>query len=159
MNTVIIDENEVIHRGVSDFLANSSFEIVAHCHSLLDYSQVMAGKPMVDLVISEANIGRMGLQQVITMIKKQSGNAKLIIFSEFDDPFLIQQAKYLGADGFIQKSVRSHEFVNRLQDLNKYGNIWNNAAGTPGHAPLPESVTNIGSQKTTGNDFARNLFC
>ena len=126
MNTVIIDEHEVIHIGVREFLANSSFDVVAHCRSLSDYSQVMAAGASVDLILTEATIGGLGPYPVIEAIKKQSGDAKLVIFSEF--PSLVRHAERLGADGFIVKAVRSFEFVKKLEDLQRYGSLWTSPA-------------------------------
>lgn len=128
MKTVIIDEHEVVHMGVREFVAKSSFEIVAHCHTLSDYSQFMADHSMVDLILTEATIDGLELKQVIESIQEQSGEAKLIVFSEFDDPSLIQRAEELGADGFILKSVTSREFIDKLEDLQREGNIWTTAA-------------------------------
>lgn len=148
MNTVTIDENEVIHRGVREFLASSSFEVVAHCHRLQDYVQLMANGVKTDLILTEASVGSNSLRKVIETIKKQSGDAKLIVFSEFDVPLLVQEARELGADGFIPKSVSSSEFTNKLQELQRDGNIWSSTKRAPEQASLPKFATNVNSLNT-----------
>lgn len=131
MKTVIIDEYEVVHRGVSEFLANSSFDVVARCRTLPDYSQAVTDELMVDLILTEVSVGGMELSRIFKTIRKQSGSAKVVVFSEFDDPSLIQQAKDLGADGYILKSVTSFEFVSKLQDLQCHGSIWSSDLTEP----------------------------
>ena len=148
MNTVTIDENEVIHRGVREFLASSSFDVVAHCHCLQDFEQLMANGVKTDLILTEVNVGSNSLRQVIETVRKQNGDAKLIVFSEFDIPLLVQEAKELGADGFIPKSVSSSEFADKLQDLQRNGNIWSSTKETPKQSTLPELASDINSQKT-----------
>ena len=131
MKTLIIDEQEVIHRGVSEFLANSSFEVVAHCHNLLDYLQVMTGGLTVDLILTDASIRGMGLRRVIQTIRRQTSKAKLVVFAEFDDPSCIEQAREPGVDGYISKSVTSAELIYQLQELRRNGSIWTSTQPNP----------------------------
>ena len=137
MNTVIIDEHEFVHWGVSEFLSKSSFNVVAHCHTLRDYLQLKASGLVVDLVLTESIVGGIELPGVVNVIKQPLDKTKLIVFSEFDDPASIQRAKDLGADGYIFKNVTASEFVSQLRDFRRYGSIWTHNR--------PELTTNMGS--------------
>ncbi len=135
MNTVIIDEHEIVHWGVSEFLRNSLFDVVAHCHSLREYSQLMASGLVVDLVLTECIVDGIGLSGVVSTIKQQRDTAKCIVFSEVAGPVTVQRAKDLGADGYIFKSVTASEFVDQLRGFLGDGSIWTRE----------RSETNIGS--------------
>lgn len=108
----IVDDHAVVRQGTREILnRNSHFSVVGECESGEGLAGLLELK-RPDILLLDINLpGKNGLQ-LLSELKPQFPELKIILFSAHADLQYIRKAQQLQADGFLSKTIGERE----LQD-------------------------------------------
>lgn len=118
MKIIIVDDHELIREGLKKVTAKESdIEIMGEASNSVELFELL-DKHKVDIVILDISLpGRSGLD-LITDIKIQSPDTKILILTfQPEDRFAIQALR-AGASGYITKSNAARSLVSALRKIN-----------------------------------------
>ncbi len=101
-NVLIVDDEIESLRSVIDFFKKNEWHVttaVDEKEAILEFERVNPSLVLLDLVLERES----GFE-VLTQIRKLSGESRVIIISKYFDYELIKQAMKAGAIGFVQKA-------------------------------------------------------
>lgn len=91
---VICEDHEIVVDGIEMLLANSlQYTIVGHARKETDLQQLIAEKNP-DIVLLDLNLGKEDGFHILQSIRKKNANIKVIIFTMYDNQFLIERPGY-----------------------------------------------------------------
>jgi len=105
---LIVDDSQAVRQSVIDVLVPAGFEVV-EAEDGLDGEEKISSLADLDLVICDMNMPRMGGLEMLTRVKADAKNERLLVLMMTTEgrPELVQQAKRLGARGWLVKPVKS----------------------------------------------------
>jgi DNA-binding NarL/FixJ family response regulator len=123
MNVLIVDDHEVVRRGLKQILADAFpdaiFAEAANSQEALD----LVGKQRWDILLLDINIpGRNGLE-VLEEVHKHQPKTPVLVLSAFPEQDFALRALKLGAAGYLTKQSASdelHAAVRKALDGGKY---------------------------------------
>ena len=111
---VICEDHEIVVDGIEMLLANSlQYTIVGHARKETDLQQLIAEKNP-DIVLLDLNLGKEDGFHILQSIRKKNANIKVIIFTMYDNQFLIEKARLLKANGYLLKDTINGELKEAL---------------------------------------------
>jgi len=118
MKIIIVDDHELIREGIKKVIARESdIEVIGEaCNS--DELFKLFDKHEIDIVILDISLpGRSGLD-LITDIKAQSPDTKILILTMHPEDRFAVRALRAGASGYITKENASKSLVDALRKIN-----------------------------------------
>lgn len=105
---LIVDDSEAIRHSVSDTLGAAGYEVI-EAEDGLDGEGKVGAHPDLVLVICDMNMPRMGGLEMLARIKGGGRRPELLVLMMTTEgrPELVQEAKRLGARGWLVKPVRN----------------------------------------------------
>lgn len=108
----IVDDHAVVRQGTRELLnRNPQFCVVGECESGEELAELLTLKQPNVLLLDINLPGKNGLQ-LLSELKPQFPQLKIILFSAHSDLQYIRKAQQLQADGFLSKTIGERE----LQD-------------------------------------------
>lgn len=105
IKVIVVEDQTIVREGLCRLLDLSPTIDVAgwaehgnHALQLLEESQP-------DLMLVDIQMPECDGFQLLTQVKQKWPSIRLLVLTTFNDPLYIQQAKTLGADGFLLKDV------------------------------------------------------
>ena len=117
IRTVIVDDHEMVRRGLRDILASDEqIEVVG---------EAADGTLVVDLVrrvcpnvvIVDIRLPSFGGIEVTRQLKQQFPGTKVLCISSYEDGDSLAQALQAGADGFALKTISADELICAVKDV------------------------------------------
>lgn len=167
----IVDDHSIVRFGLKDWLeANSSWKVIntftnsAECLGALE-STLTKDQPEI-IIIDVQLIGETGFS-LCKKLREQYKDIKCVMYSMYDTPGYILQAKDSGAVGYISKVASEQELVKCLEKVQK-GEFYLEQKMIEAQTKL-ETITNIFSkqerlvfelilQKKSNDDIVDELF-
>ena len=111
---VICEDHEIVVDGIERLLANSpQYTIAGHARKETELQQLIADKNP-DIVLLDINLGKEDGFHILESIRKYDTNIKVIIFTMYDNQFLIEKARSLKANGYLLKDTINGELKEAL---------------------------------------------
>ena len=116
---LIADDHKYLIDGVRLSLDDAGFEVVAQTMSVHDilplYKEHKPDAVLVDIMFNQDKTGLDVLADVLNI----DPEAKIIVFSQYDQDELIQKAYVLGAKAFLTKSVKVDTLIEAVRCATK----------------------------------------
>jgi two-component system, NarL family, response regulator NreC len=128
MNLLIVDDHEIVRDGLSIILSH------AYCIDAKEYASDgyeairIAESFSADLVLLDLSMpGGLDGLETLRKLRKLLPEAKIVIFSMFEDISFQKKAYALGADGYLIKQLRRDALVQSLDQILANQKIFNNS--------------------------------
>ena len=110
VKVVIVDDHEVVRRGLVSLLAGSNIKIVGEA-TTGDEALKLTRKHKPDVVLLDIRMpGKDGLV-TLERIRKDMPNVRVVMLSTFDNPTYVARAVAAGAHDYILKGSTRAELV------------------------------------------------
>ncbi|GHV55688.1 DNA-binding response regulator [Spirochaetia bacterium] len=123
---VLVDDHVMIRRGLAARLtAAGRFHIAGEAAALTEARLLLENSETApDLIILDIELGDDNGLALIGTIKERDGKKPaVLVYSVFEDPFRIQSAMHLGAQGYVSKSAGETELLSAI-DAVLAGQTW-----------------------------------
>ncbi len=112
---MVVDDSRIQELQIRNLLADSNYEVVAYCrdgeHALESYRDVMPDVVTMDIIMP----GIDGLETAAALLKEYP-EAKIIIVSSLAYDETVEEAKKIGAKGFLGKPFGQDDLLNALDE-------------------------------------------
>jgi DNA-binding NarL/FixJ family response regulator len=119
MKVLIADAHEVIRVGLKHWLKQWTVVEALDAASALKLYR----KHNPDVVVIESRLPGDGLD-CLARIKRDDPEARVLMFSGYDNPTYIARAVALSAQGYLSKGATSKEFVAAVKTVADGGHVW-----------------------------------
>ena len=111
---VICEDHEIVVDGIEMLLANTpEYAIVGHTKREDELHQLITEKNP-DIILLDLNLGKVDGFHILEGIRKKNTQVKVIIFTMYENEFLIDKARLLKANGYLLKDTISGELKEAL---------------------------------------------
>ena len=112
VNSLLIVEDDVsVLRVLSRYLAESGFAVASSSAFQDAREHIRSACP--DIVSTDVRLGAFNGLQLAMLARNLRPDARVVVFSGFDDPVLKEEARRIGA-AYLVKPVSGQELVNEL---------------------------------------------
>lgn len=114
---IICEDHDVVVDGVRLMLASQhEFQLVGHARTLADVEMlVQAHNPQILLL--DLNLQGDDGFAVLEKLKSSHPTIRVIIVTMYEEAFLVEKAKRLGADGYLLKNMSNGELLNAINQV------------------------------------------
>lgn len=115
MKILVVDDHEVIRRGIRSLLASQpGCEI---CGEAVDGRDAVnkALELQPELVIMDVSMPNLNGLEATRLIRRSVPSAQVLILTQHDSQEMIRQAFHAGAHGFVVKSSVARDLVNAVE--------------------------------------------
>ena len=123
IRVVIVDDHEMIRLGVRALLADSEVEIVAEAKGG-DEAVALVEQFQPDVVILDVRMAEGDGMTALAAILSKSTDARVILFSTYDNPSFTARALALGAAGYLLKTVGRDPFLHAIRTVAAGATLW-----------------------------------
>lgn len=102
LKLLIVDDHEVVRRGISDLLSGSELEIVG----ILDDGQQVVeeiNRLLPDAVLLDVRMAQIDGLAALDQVRREFPDLPVVMFSSYDNPTYIARSVALGANDFVLK--------------------------------------------------------
>lgn len=140
MRVVIVDDQELLRRGLSLLLSTESeVNVVGQAANGIDALSVIADtRP--DVVLSDARMPRMDGIELVTAMRASHPEIPTIILTTFDDDDLVRRAIAAGASGFLLKDSSTDDLVQAMRAALEGGLVIDPRVARIAFSRSPESM-------------------
>ena len=122
----IVDDHNMLLKGLKNYLEESSDWQVAESFTRADacldcLSKISDEKDFPQIIIVDVQLGKESGFELVEKITKSLPDIKCLIYSMYDTPGYILQAKESGAKGYISKVASEEELLLALETLYRGG--------------------------------------
>ena len=111
---VICEDHEIVVDGIEMLLANTpEYAIVGHTKREDELHQLIT-EENPDIILLDLNLGKVDGFHILEEIRKKNTQVKVIIFTMYENEFLIDKARLLKANGYLLKDTISGELKEAL---------------------------------------------
>lgn len=111
---LVIDDHEVVRRGLAALFAGTDIEIVAEVSAPeLAIEQMNRCQP--DVVLLDVRMGDQGGLDLLVQIKAESPQSRVVMLSAYDNPTYVARSVALGANDFVLKSQQRHILIEAIR--------------------------------------------
>jgi DNA-binding NarL/FixJ family response regulator len=152
MKIVVVDDDELFRRAVTDYLSLEGFEVDSYPH-LLDLSVLSKGR-LPDLIICDVILPGCSGVEILKRIRTTPGisDVPFIFLSARVEPSFQREAMNMGGDDYLTKPVSAENLLNAVRARLSRHESRRNPVLT---APLPESRITPASSSELINRFER----
>lgn len=113
---LIVDDHEVVRRGLRDILRGSSFEVCGEAENGQEaVEQTLKLEP--DIVLLDMSMPLMSGLQAATKIRQLAPATKIIIVSMHDSPQMVEESRTAGADAYVTKLSAAKVLLSTLEGM------------------------------------------
>jgi DNA-binding NarL/FixJ family response regulator len=113
---VLCDDHELFLNGIADVLRKSEVFLVEKvftrsfdCLRYLNYSEP-------DILITDLNIDTNDGFDIVKDVKIRNLKTRVVILSAYEEPFLVEKARKMGACAYLSKTISSTELIDALEN-------------------------------------------
>jgi DNA-binding NarL/FixJ family response regulator len=111
---LVIDDHEVVRRGLAALFAGTEIEIVAEVSTPeVAVQQITHSQP--DVVLLDVRMGDHGGLDLLIDIKDQFADSRVVMLSAYDNPTYVARSVALGAKDFVLKSQQRHVLLEAIR--------------------------------------------
>lgn len=115
MKILVCDQEHIIHKLLSKELANHGYETLKVDDGFKALQLVKQHKP--EIVITDFFLPLVNGLEFIELILNENPNTTILVYSEVNDPYLMEQCFRLGAKDFLPKPFDPERVILRLKRL------------------------------------------
>ncbi|MDR2793334.1 MAG: response regulator transcription factor [Treponema sp.] len=120
MNTLfLIDDHPMLRRGLASYLSETGkYRVVGEASTLEEAFRALERiKSAPKLIILDIELGKESGFKLFDYLNRKKAQPKVLVFSIFNDPFRIQSAIHLGAQGYVSKAALEDELVRAIDTV------------------------------------------
>lgn len=124
MRVLVVDDHEIVRRGVRSLLQNAGFEV---CGEAVDGSDAIlkAQDLKPDFVVMDVSMPNMSGIEAAAEIKRRFSETRIVMLSQHDDQHIVKQAAHVGASAYVVKSAISTDLIPALENAEYHSTILN----------------------------------
>jgi len=121
-SVIIVDDHSVVRQGVAITLKKHFPESTIHYASSFDEMlRILLKNEEIQLTLLDINIPGGNSPEMITKIKKQYNDLKVLIFSGYEEKHYAIRYIQAGANGYLNKNEEEDEIVNAVRKVMNTG--------------------------------------
>lgn len=113
MKAVIVDDQELMRRGLEMLLSTSDVEVVGHARDGQEALAVI-NTSAPDVVLADARMPQLDGVGMLRALRGAGNATPVIILTTFDDEDLVRDALDAGASGFLLKDTPTDDLVHAM---------------------------------------------
>ena len=110
---LIADDHELVRSGLAVMLEGTEIEIVAQA-STADEALQLASEHRPDVVLLDIRMPPRDAILTIEQIREASGETKVVVFSNYDNPTYVARSVALGASDYVLKGATRHQLTTAI---------------------------------------------
>jgi DNA-binding response OmpR family regulator len=108
---LIVDDDIPLLSALSRYLEDSGFHVASSSAFEEAREHISSARP--DIVITDVRLGAFNGLQLAMLARDVRPDARVVVFSGFDDPVLKEEARRIGA-AYLVKPVSGQQLINEL---------------------------------------------
>lgn len=118
---IIVDDHPVVRFGVKQmFSATDNIEVVAELDDAENLIETIR-ETEADIVLLDLELENTRGEDALRMVRKNTPDTKVIIYTSHDEEDRIVQAAELGVDGYLLKGCGQNELLNAIDNVSAGG--------------------------------------
>ena len=109
---LIVDDDDDVLRPLTRYLASQGYEVTSYTEFESARQDIPTLRP--DIVITDVRLGAFNGLQLAILARDVRPDARVLVFSGFDDPVLKEEARRIGAT-YLMKPVSGRTLVDELR--------------------------------------------
>ena len=109
---LIVDDDDDVLRPLTRYLASQGYEVTSYTEFESARLDIPTLRP--DIVITDVRLGAFNGLQLAILARDVRPDARVVVFSGFDDPVLKEEARRIGAT-YLMKPVSGRTLVDELR--------------------------------------------
>ncbi|HVL92744.1 MAG TPA: response regulator transcription factor [Acidimicrobiales bacterium] len=130
IRVMVVDDQEVVCRGVAAVLANARNLVVCGTANGTAEAVAMARALLPDVVVMDVRIDEASGIEATREIRSHAPATKVIMLTAFDDDDAVFSSIMAGAAGYLLKQVRGAELIGAIQAVSEGRSILDTAVTT-----------------------------
>lgn len=127
---LLVDDHPAIRKALHLSLEAARFQVVGEAGDIPDaLAQIEARHP--HLVVIDINLGHVSGLMLARVVRERYPELSVLIWSMYDDPDLVAEAKDAGACGYVLKSGPMEEIVKAVEVVAEGGCYYSKGVGRP----------------------------
>lgn len=116
LKILVVDDSAMVRQQVSRVLRESGFLTIEAVDGA-DAIRLVGGTPDISLVICDVNMPNVGGIEFLGAVRKQAPTLPVVMLTTEGQPGLIQQARTLGAKGWLIKPFKPEMLIATARKL------------------------------------------
>ena len=116
---IIVDDHAMMRNGLRSWLIENTRWKNIRLVDSIDTAKNLLSEEQSEICIIDVQIGNDDGFALLDFITKESKSVKCVMYSMFDTPAYVSQAKTLGAKGYVSKASSEEELVNCLEAVSR----------------------------------------
>ena len=126
---LIVDDHRIIRDGLKAiFKKNKNFQVVGDIDNEEDLFSFLKLEPC-DLILMDIHLNSANGIDLTRRVKKEHPEIKVLMHTMSDDPVNINEAKAIGAEGYILKSSGQKDLEKALEIVSNGGIFYTKSGG------------------------------
>jgi DNA-binding response OmpR family regulator len=113
---LIVDDDLAVLETLSRYLADHGFRVVSSSVFEEAKQHIVSVRP--DIVITDVRLGAFNGLQLAMLARDVRPEARIVVFSGFDDPVLKEEARRIGAT-YLVKPISGRTLIEELQTADR----------------------------------------
>jgi len=120
MRVLVVDDHEVVRRGVKSLLLSQSDYDV--CGEAVDGNDALekASHLRPDIIVMDVSMPKLNGLEATRLIRTRLPDAEVLILSQHESAEMVRQAFKAGARGYVVKSSISRDLLNALDNVSRH---------------------------------------
>ena len=142
MRVLVVDDHEVVRRGVRSLLSQSNYHV---CGEAMDGSDALekARQLKPDVIVMDVSMPNLNGLEATRLIRKEVPGSEVLIMSQHDTPAMILEAFKAGARGYVVKSSMGKDLLVALNKVSQHTSFFDPAITEITHRSGPVDATEI----------------
>ena len=116
---IIVDDHAMMRNGLSSWLEKNTCWNNIRLADSVTAAKTLINSELPEICIIDVQIGDEDGFSLLTFITKEYPSVKCVMYSMFDSPGYVSQAKTLGAVGYVSKASSEEELVKCLEAVSR----------------------------------------
>jgi PAS domain S-box-containing protein len=119
MRVLVVDDHEVVRRGVRSLLNQSSYDV---CGEAADGNDALekARQLKPDVIVMDVSMPTLNGLEATRLIRQEVPGSEVVIMSQHDSPAMIREAFKAGARGYVVKSSMGKDLLVALDKVSRH---------------------------------------
>lgn len=119
MRVLVVDDHEVVRRGVRSLLIQSNHDV---CGEAVDGSDALekARQLHPDVIVMDVSMPTLNGLEATRLIRKEVPGSEVLIMSQHDSPAMVREAFKAGARGYVVKSSMGKDLLVALDRVSRH---------------------------------------
>jgi DNA-binding NarL/FixJ family response regulator len=139
IRVLLIDDHPVVRAGYRRLLEQTGDIVVSDEAQDAEQGYRLFCDTQPDVCISDLSLPGIGGLELLRKVRARDPRARVLIFSMYDAPQLIQRAVDGGASGFVSKQAAPDELVDAVRVVHAGGRYFGPGAAPPRPGPADEN--------------------